>query len=290
MDYKLPAVEPETSASEQIPGTVTAPSEPTQDTVANVSSPQANSGVVTPAQESNLLANLQTSISKLSSSIQERADVASSFSEQKVCKPGDFLCLSGLSGGSNQMKNEFSKAVVKSFGTMMSDMVNKTISRGLVDFMAKHGSAHGETLGEEHKAMIQMASGALQTVSTRVIKSFTFFTQMAISGAMKDLLHNLIDGVTSAYMQHQKGMTELRSAAVLSGPPENIPKPSQLQMEFDPVKTLLQAGALTSLSYPNPGFDLMSSLKSNLFTGDHNSLVRKSGTSPVLTPFGVIHK
>lgn len=285
MDYQLP-VEAETSPSVQVEATAAAPLEAS----ANISSSPADSAVVTPAQESNLFANLQTSLSKLSSAIQERADVASTFSEQKVCKPGDFLCLSGISSGSNQMKNEFSKAIVKSFGTMMSEMVNTTISRGLVDFMAKHGSAHGETLGEEHKAMIQMASGALQTVSARVIKSFTFFIQMAISGAMKDLLHNLMDGVTSAYMQHQKSMTELRSAAVLSGPPENIPKPSQPQMEFDPVKTLLQAGALTSLSYPNSGFDLMSSLKSNLFMGDHNSLARKSGTSPVLTPFGVIHK
>lgn len=283
MDYKIPA------ETYQIPPPL--PSTFVDKSVDPVPMSLPHSNVVTPAEESSLLTTLQNSLSKLSAAIQERGDVAASSVKKKTCKPDDFLCNSGLLNlESTHMQGQLSKAVIKSFGTMMSDMVNTTISKSLVDFMAKHGSANGETLADEHKAMVQMAANVLQSVSSRVIKSFTFFIQMAISGAMWDLFQQVTDGVTSAYDKHQRTMSDMRAAAVINSPPEKFPKPSQPQTEFDPFKILLNAGALTALSYP--GFDLMGSLKNNLFTGDHNNLVKKRAASvpPVLTPFGVLRK
>ena len=296
MDYKIPLESADNGAGQpQQSDSVTSESAPVP---VAVPVSQDKPHVATPAEESSLLTTLQSSLSKLSTSIQDRADYAAgSYASKKVCKPGDVLCQAGAGFGigNTHMKTELSKAVITSFGKMMSEMVNSTISRGLGEFMAAHGSSHGETIEEEHKAMVQMAANVLQTVSSRVIKSFTFFVQMAISGAMWDLFHQLMNGVTTAYDQHQKSMNEVRGAHALNSSPDKIPKPSQPQQQiFDPIKTLLNAGALTALSYPSSGFDLMGSLKSNLFTGDTNNLEKKGEATSnyiparVLTPYGLL--
>ncbi|CAL8093503.1 unnamed protein product [Orchesella dallaii] len=287
MDYKLPVEETPQNQPTQVSSlpTQAAPS------VQSIVPPQVPSAaVVTPAEESNLLTNLQTSLSKLTSAIQDRADVAADRLDSKKCNAGDLLCNSGFDLGT-KMQNQMSSAIIKTFGTMMSEMVNSTISSSIVDFMGKHGSNNGETMAEEHKAMVAMAANVLQTVSSRVIKAFTFFVQLAISGSLQNLLHQLMKGVNSMYNQHQKSMKDLRTAAILNSPPSKIPKPSELQgfgslANDDPIQTLLNAGALTSLSYP--GFDLMSNLKSNLFSGDTNSLVKKRVGTSILTPYGLI--
>ncbi|ODM95163.1 hypothetical protein Ocin01_11513 [Orchesella cincta] len=292
MDYKLPVDEnaQPTAVLPSTPQTVATPS------ASSVPAPQVpasqvpSTAVVTPAQESNLLSTLQSSLSKLSSAIQERADVAADRLDSKKCKAGDILCNSGFDLGT-KVQNQMSTAIIKTFGTMMSEMVNSTISTGMGDFMAKHGSNNGETLAEEHKAMVAMAANVLQSVSSKVIKTFTFFIQLAISGTLQNLLHQLMKGVTSMYGQHQKSMSDLRTTALLNSHPSKIPKPSDLQgfgslVNDDPIQTLLNAGALTSLSYP--GFDLMSNLQSNLFSGDTNSLVKKRAATSILTPYGLI--
>jgi hypothetical protein len=107
------------------------------------------------------------------------------------CPPGDFVCLAERSIKTG-VRNEMANAVVKSVATVMTEMLNSTLTRSLGDMILSARNSEDPQKAAEARQAMSMVTGALQTVSSKVIQGFAFFVKMSISGVMSDLFNQVM--------------------------------------------------------------------------------------------------
>lgn len=91
--------------------------------------------------------------------------------------------------------SEMTNAIVKSVATLMTEMLNTTISRSL-DIVQKAQGSHDAQKEAEARAAMSAVGTALSTVSTKVIQGVASFVKVSLSGAMWDLFGNVMKAAT----------------------------------------------------------------------------------------------